>query len=258
MTGSPASHMESTDPPARHSNRWAAIELALVVLIVAAFAAGILPVTEVPALLILGWVSLRRRGLRWSSVGLRRPENGRRAALLIAAGVTYAIISLYTLDPLLDRLTGHPADLSEFADVRGNASMLLFWLLLSWILGAFGEELAYRGYILNRISDLVPQRAAPQSIAILGSAVLFGVSHISQGLSGGDLQCAGRAGLRNPLCIGRLESLGSHSGAWPGGHHRLPPDLCRTIPRAVASHSVFLVALATGGNHLAGIERVEV
>ena len=77
--------------------------------------------------------------------------NGRRAALLIAAGVTYAIISLYTLDPLLDRLTGHPADLSEFADVRGNASMLLFWLLLSWVLGALGEELAYRGYILNRI-----------------------------------------------------------------------------------------------------------
>lgn len=175
--------MESTDPPVRRSNRWAAIELALVVLIVAAFAAGVLPVTEVPALLILGWVSLRRRGLRWSSVGLRRPENGRRAALLIAAGVAYAIISLYTLDPLLDRLTGHPADLSEFADVRGNASMLLFWLLLSWILGAFGEELAYRGYILNRISDLVPQRAR-QSIAILGSAVLFGVSHVSQGLSG--------------------------------------------------------------------------
>ncbi|MFL5548776.1 MAG: CPBP family intramembrane glutamic endopeptidase [Gemmatimonadales bacterium] len=176
--------MQSTNPPARRSDRWAAIELALVVLIVAAFAAGVLPITEVPALLILGWISLRRRGLRWSSVGLRRAENARRAALLIAAGVAYAIITLYTLDPLLDRLTGHPADLSEFADVRGNESMLVFWLLLSWLLGAFGEELAYRGYIMNRIADLVPQRAAAQWIAILGSAVLFGTSHISQGLSG--------------------------------------------------------------------------
>jgi CAAX protease family protein len=176
--------MQRSNPPARQSTRWAAIELTLVVLIVAAFAAGVLPVTEVPALLILGWVSLRRRGLRWSSVGLRRPENGRRAALLIAAGVAYAIISLYTLDPLLDRLTGHPADLSEFADVRGNASMLAFWLLVSWLLGAFGEEMAYRGYIINRISDLLPQRTAAPSIAILGSGLLFGVSHISQGLSG--------------------------------------------------------------------------
>jgi len=175
--------VQSTNPPPRQSTRWAAIELALVVLIVAAFVAGVLPVTEVPALVILGWVSLRRRGLRWSSVGLRRWENGRRAALLIGAGVAYALITLYTLDPLLDRLTGHPADLSEFADVRGNAPMLGFWLLLSWVLGAFGEELAYRGYIMNRISDLAPQRAA-QSIAILGSALLFGVSHISQGLSG--------------------------------------------------------------------------
>ena len=176
--------MQSTNPPARRPTRWAAIELVSAVLIVAAFAAGVLPVTEVPALLILGWVSLRRRKLRWSSVGLRRPVNGRRAALLIAAGVAYGILSLYTLDPLLDRLTGHPADLSEFADVRGNASMLRFWLLLSWLLGAFGEELAYRGYLINRITDLVPQRAAAPSIAILGSSLLFGVSHISQGLSG--------------------------------------------------------------------------
>src|SRR4051812_29575972 len=160
------------------------LELALVGLIVAAFAAGVLPVTEVPALLILGWVSLRRRGLRWSSVGLRRPENGRRAALLIAAGVAYAIISLYTLDPLLDRLTGRPADLSEFADVRGNVSMLLFWLLLSWLLGAFGEELAYRGYVLNRMADAAPQRVGRQSTAVLLSSVLFGISHISQGFSG--------------------------------------------------------------------------
>jgi membrane protease YdiL (CAAX protease family) len=37
---------------------------------------------------------------------------------------------------------------------------------------------------MNRISDLLPQRAAAPSIAILGSGVLFGVSHISQGLSG--------------------------------------------------------------------------
>jgi len=132
--------MQSTaNSPPRQLTRGAAIELTLVGLIVAGFAAGVLPVTEVPALLILGWVSLRRRGLRWSSVGLRRPENGRRAALLITAGVAYALISLYTMDPLLDRLTGHPADLSEFADVRGNASMLVFWLVLSWILGALGK-----------------------------------------------------------------------------------------------------------------------
>jgi hypothetical protein len=156
----------------------------LVVIIVAAFAVGFLPISEVPALLILGWVSLRRRKLRWSSVGLRQPENATRAALLVAAGVAYAIISLYTLDPLIDRLTGHPADLSEFADVRGNAPMLLFWLLASWLLGAFGEELAYRGYVMNRIADLAPRRVGVQSVAVLCGAVLFGLSHISQGLSG--------------------------------------------------------------------------
>src|SRR6188474_3117060 len=98
--------------PQSPSPRSAAVEVALVLLIVAAFAVGVLPISEVPALLILGWVSLRRRKLRWSSVGLRQPENATRAGLLVAAGVAYAIISLYTLDPLIDQLTGHPADLS--------------------------------------------------------------------------------------------------------------------------------------------------
>ena len=176
--------MQPTTSSPRPQSLWAAVELALALLIVAAFAASVLPISEVPALLVLGWVSLRRRKLRWSSVGLRRPENGRRAVLLIAAGVAYAIVSLYTMDPLLDRLAGRPADLSEFADVRGNASMLIFWLLLSWLLGGFGEELAYRGYLLNRIADLAPQRVAGPSLAILGSAILFGVSHMSQGPSG--------------------------------------------------------------------------
>jgi uncharacterized protein len=166
------------------SSRSAAVEVALVVIIVSAFAAGFLPISEVPALLILGWVSLRRRKLRWSSVGLRPPANALRAALLVVAGVAYAIVSLYTLDPLIDRLTGHPADLSEFGDVRGNASMLMFWLLVSWLLGAFGEELAYRGYVMNRMADLSPLRVGGRSMAVLLSAVLFGVSHISQGLSG--------------------------------------------------------------------------
>jgi membrane protease YdiL (CAAX protease family) len=160
------------------------VEVALVVIVVAAFVAGFLPISEVPALLILGWMSLRRRKIRWSSVGLRHPENARRAVLLLAAGVAYAIVSLYTLDPLIDRLTGHPADLSDFVAVRGNVSMLLFWLLVSWLLGAFGEELAYRGYVMNRIADLAPQRVSGLSVAVLFSALLFGASHISQGLSG--------------------------------------------------------------------------
>lgn len=33
----------------------------------------ILPVSEVPYLLIFGWLMLRFRGLRWSSIGLKKP-----------------------------------------------------------------------------------------------------------------------------------------------------------------------------------------
>jgi CAAX protease family protein len=163
--------------------RAAIVELLLSAAIVEGFAAGFVPVSEVPFLVVLGWLSLRRRKLRWASVGLTRPAARSRAALLVLAGVLYAIVSLYALDPLIDRISG-PADMSEFAEVRGNADMLAFWIGLSWLLGAFGEELGYRGYLMNRITDVVGDDASGWSVAVLASSALFGLSHISQGASG--------------------------------------------------------------------------
>lgn len=160
-------------------------ELLLVIVILAAFLRGIIPISETPVLLLLAWLSLRRRGLGWSAVGLERPRDITRAIVLgVVAGVGYAFLSLYVLDPLIDRLAGQPADLSEFAAVRGNVPMLVFWLLLSWTLAAVGEEVTYRGYIMNRVADFFGRTAAAWAMAALVASVLFGVTHLYQGVAG--------------------------------------------------------------------------
>jgi membrane protease YdiL (CAAX protease family) len=174
------------DPRDRSDGRLlAGLELLLVIVILAAFLRGFIPISETPVLLLLAWVSLRRRGLGWSAIGLTRPRNITRAIVLgVVAGVGYAFLSMYLLDPLIDRLAAQPADLSEFAAVRGNVPMLVFWLVLSWTLAAVGEEVTYRGYVMNRAADLFGGTAAAWAAAVLVTSVLFGVGHLYQGASG--------------------------------------------------------------------------
>src|SRR3954452_9796251 len=167
----------------RGTRRGTILEVLLAFAIIVGFAAGYVPISEVPLLVLLGWLSLRRRKLDWSAVGLTRPAKPRRVALLTLTGIAYAVIALYIVDPFIDRISG-PADLSDFADVRGNVGLLVFWIALSWILGAFGEELAYRGYLMSRIGGLLGQTANAWRLSLILTSVLFGIAHISEGTSG--------------------------------------------------------------------------
>src|SRR5262245_30106080 len=163
----------------------AGLELILVVVILAAFLRDLIPISETPVLLLLAWVSLRYRGLRWSAIGLKRPRNITRALFIgVVGGAGYALLSINLLDPLIDRLAAHPADLSEFAAVRGNVPMLAFWLVLSWTLAALGEEISYRGYVMNTAADFFGGAAPAWAAAVLFTSALFGVGHLYQGASG--------------------------------------------------------------------------
>jgi membrane protease YdiL (CAAX protease family) len=67
------------------------------------------------------------------------------------------MFELFISQPLLIRLTGEPPDLSLFQSLTGNVMLLLILLALAWTLAALGEELVWRGYILNRVVDLAKQ-----------------------------------------------------------------------------------------------------
>ena len=161
------------------------LEIALILALVAGDYAGVVPVTSTPFFLALGWASLRRRGLRWRDVGLRRPANwGRALAIGVAAGIAMELLSTFVTVPLWSRLFGSPPDLSDFRHVVGNARALAFWLALNWTLAAFGEEMSFRGYILDRLADAGGRTREAWGAALVASSVLFGLSHGGQGVTG--------------------------------------------------------------------------
>lgn len=136
-------------------------------------------------LVLAGWLSLRLRGLTWASVGLGRQAVGWFSVLGgCAAGCLYQLFSIAVLVPLLREVTGEAPDLSDLARIQHNAVNLVLSLVLSWVLAAGGEELVYRGYLLNRITDLVGRSRIGWTAAIVLAAALFAASHSYQGISG--------------------------------------------------------------------------
>jgi membrane protease YdiL (CAAX protease family) len=145
----------------------------------------VIPVGETPWILLFGWVSLRLRRKGWRSVGLARPTSWARTILLAAAvAVTLQLLSIYVTEPLFSRITGQPLDLSKFESLVGNVRILLVYFVLVWTLAAFGEELVYRGYLLNRIADLGGGTKAAFVAGAVVMSVVFGFGHLGQGATG--------------------------------------------------------------------------
>jgi len=86
--------------------------------------------------------------------------------------------------PLVARLTGAEPDLHQLSGLAGNLPRLGLYLLFSWTLAAFGEELVWRGYVFNRLLGLLSGRRASYSLGLALTSVLFGLAHAYQGAPG--------------------------------------------------------------------------
>ena len=174
--------------PARgwRQSRWLAVaELAVVVLIYVADARHLIFFSKTPYLLAFGWISLRVRGLRWRDVGLFRYRSwAKTLALGVGAGLLMEVIELGVTQPFLVRVLGKQPDLSEFHALHGNWKFLAVVILLAWTVAAFGEEMVYRGYLMNRVADLFHRTRAAWVISLLVVHIGFGFSHIYQGWTG--------------------------------------------------------------------------
>jgi len=61
---------------------------------------------------------------------------------------------------------------------------MLIYMLLLWTLGALGEELVYRGYLMNRVADMLRNNKAAWIVSLLVVSVIFGCAHLDQGSTG--------------------------------------------------------------------------
>lgn len=161
------------------------LELVLILFFILGNLGHIIPVPSIFTLFALAWISLWFRKVGWRGVGLKRPESWKKTlAFGFVGGVLAQTFTLYILEPFVARFTGNLPDVGQFESLKGNILILLFWLALSWTVAAFGEELVFRGYLLNCFGDIFNNPTLAKIFGLIISSILFGIVHLYQGFSG--------------------------------------------------------------------------
>jgi membrane protease YdiL (CAAX protease family) len=96
------------------------------------------------------------------------------------------VVSFVVLSSLIQLVVPVPQqDVSRFAFLRGDLPNLILNVLAMWFTAGFLEELLWRGYLMNRLVDLQGKNTKlAWVIALVGSAIIFGLGHTYQGLGG--------------------------------------------------------------------------
>ena len=154
------------------------------------------------------WSSFGLRGLRrWWSFPLVLPQAVLATACIIGIGAGMAFLGDFlgfwsvegTQEGVEDR----------WGNIEGNLPVYLTWLAIAWTSAAFGEEIFFRGYLIDRIGKLLPKARWASFVAILIPALIFGIAHAYyQGIRG--LVVTGMIG----LALGALYLLNKRN-LWP-------------------------------------------
>jgi membrane protease YdiL (CAAX protease family) len=172
----------STSRPVRTGRRWVVLAGVEAVLGAVAVIADLAIPTLVMLLLAGAGLALRREWL--GSLGLHRTRALPLAGRMLAFAVVWSLFQLSVTMPVANHASAQEQDLEAFADLQGNVTMLLGLLALSWTLAAFGEELAYRGWLMTRIRQALGDGRISLVVAVLLSSLLFGLAHTEQGAIG--------------------------------------------------------------------------
>ncbi len=102
----------------------------------------------------------------------------------IAGGVLFQVFSTLVQDPII-RWLGLSPPSTESLEKLASGGWVGFaaTLAIVWIVGGVMEEMAFRGYLLQRISDGVGGRNGAIAAYII-SSLYFGLSHWYQGPAG--------------------------------------------------------------------------
>ena len=140
---------------------------------------------EVIVLFVLGLISIRLRDGRWFAIGFKRPESWRRILLIALAAAAFRILlGQFVIEPLTAFYWPKPTAPAFATEITGNAKIALLALVVVWTFAAFGEEIAYRGYLLTRAADIGRRSRAAYWIGIVLVSILFGYGHYYKGPAG--------------------------------------------------------------------------
>ena len=119
----------------------------------------------------------------WSNLGFAKPKTWWHP-ILIGIGLlgTLLLLSVYVQPYFLE--LGPQRDLSHLMVIRQNKQVLILALFLVWITAALIQELIFRAFLINSLDILLGRNKWSTWVAVIISAVIFGLLHAWQGIGG--------------------------------------------------------------------------
>lgn len=116
----------------------------------------------------------------WTSVGIG----------LLAGFAIHFLIDPVVI-PFAESATGSAMDLSQFADVQGDAGEFMELVIVALIFGGIVEEICFRGFFIGWGVKLFGSRWALPLVLVI--SVVFGIGHWYQGPAGAIVTGVGSA-----------------------------------------------------------------
>lgn len=152
----------------------------------------------------LVWLGIKLRGQKWSDFGLTLGRIRLKTSIrifLLSLLVCILGAAGYMLGTLvMANISGMPesANMSVYEYLHNNIFMLVITLIGVYIVSSFGEEVVYRAFLINRISELGLDSKYGKMATVLISAVIFGLVHYKWGPTG--MVATGLMGLAMGIC----------------------------------------------------------
>lgn len=141
-------------------------------------------------ILLMVWTGMKIRGKSLKDLGLS-VKNYKINELIRLLGLSLLVfifgICAYLAGPiLLDIFTQDKvnADFTRYTYLKNNLSGLLLTLAGVYLVSSFGEEVIYRAFLIERISELTKGTRYNIVLAIILSSVFFGLIHYQWGIMG--------------------------------------------------------------------------
>jgi membrane protease YdiL (CAAX protease family) len=138
--------------------------------------------------LLAVWISSWIRGIGWSEFGLFMPKSLLRTVMQsIGIFVGFMLAYVLIVSPFLKfAFPEGVLDHSRFVHLHGNLpNLIINTIIHAFITAGFVEEFLWRGYLINRLVDFQGKKTyLSWTIAIVLSAIIFGLGHANQGLLG--------------------------------------------------------------------------
>ncbi len=143
------------------------------------------PIALLSAFTVASW-RMKRNNQTWTTFGWFKQHGKWRLIWWTCFALITTILAGSLLNNLLTSLIEPTNQLSadvsnfyqnRFANLPGNWSVYIYWILLSWVIGGFVEEMLFRGFLLKKSEQILAKIPAATVWAICFQAILFGQQH---------------------------------------------------------------------------------